>query len=177
MNVFLDSCTVDSILDREVSKLEPQGEEDRLYMKKLIEGPVADGIIKFFFNPTVREQITNIPDNKRERLNKLLATLQYLKFTEFNLTIFGPTAKTSFSFPAQFISQDQKTAIRQLCMKYPNLRKDEKILADSAFNKDMDVLLTTDLKLAKRKQFGRVKIMSPKELWECYEAHKSNNAF
>ena len=52
------------------------------------------------------------------------------------------------------------------------MQPDRKILADSAFNKDMDILLTTDRDLAELKQFGTVKIMLPKELWEYYEAHR-----
>jgi len=169
VNVFVDTCIVNRVLDLEESRPDHEWHEDRKYLLELQSGPVASGIIKLFINPSVMSQVTATKDP--ERREALINITMQFKFTEFNMTIFP------FRFPARFLSPAQKAKIQQLCVEHPNLRPDEKILADSAFNKDMDVLLTTDRDLAELQQLGTVKIMLPKELWEYYEAHKSDSAF
>lgn len=169
LNVFVDTCIVNRILDLEESRPDREWEEDRKYLMELQSGPVVSGIIKLFVNPSVMRQVkaTTVP----ERREALVNIAKQFKFTEFNMPSFP------FSFPARFFSTAQKAKIRQLCLERPYLRKDRKILADSAFNKDMDVLMTTDRDLAKLQQLGTVKIMLPRELWQYYEAHKFENAF
>lgn len=168
LNVFVDTCIVNRVLDLEESRRDREWEEDRKYLMKLQSGPVGSGIIKLFVNPSVIRQLKATTGPKRREA--LVNVAMQFKFTEFNMTSFP------FSFPARFFSPAQKAKIQQLCVEHPYLTKDEKILADSAFNKDMDVLITTDRGLAKQRQLGTVKIMLPKELWKYYEAHKSDNA-
>ena len=164
MNVFVDSCIVNNVLDLEESRPDPIWEENRKYLKRLLDGPVASGTMRLFINPTVMSEIEATPSP--ERRNALLSTVESFKFAEFNMTIFP------FSFPSRFLSAEQKAEIQQLCVEHPSLAKDKKILADPAFNEDIDVLLTTDKDLPdKVPRLGRVKIMLPKQLWESYEVH------
>lgn len=168
VNVFVDTCIVNRVLDLEKSRPDHQWQEDRKYLLELQRGPVASGIIKLFINPSVMSQVK--ATEEPERREALINIATRFKFTEFNMTIF------SFRFPARFLSPAQKAKIQQLCTGHPNLIPDEKILADSAFNEGMDVLLTTDRHLAKLQQLGTVKIMLPKELWEYCEVQKSDGA-
>ena len=167
MNVFVDTCIVNLVLGLEESRPDHTWEEDRKYLMKLQSGPIASGMIKLFVNPSVMSQVKATKDPERRKA--LIVIAKQFKFTEYNMTIFP------FSFPARFLSQAQKAEIQRLCVEHPKLGRDKKILADSAFNEDMDVLLTSDRGLAKLQQLGTVKIMLPKELWEYYEARKSDN--
>lgn len=169
LNVFLDTCIVNRVLDLQENRRDSEWKEDREYLLKLRSGPVGLERMKFFVNPSVMSQIR--ATRNHERREALINTAAEFKFTEFNMTIFP------FRFPARFLSPAQKGTVKQLCVQHPNLRRDKKILADSAFNKDMDVLLTTDRDLAAVRQLGRVKVMLPKELWDYYEAHKADEAF
>lgn len=169
MNVFVDTCIVNRVLDLEETRPDREWEEDRKYLMALQSGPVASGIVKLFVNPSVMSQVKATKHPRRRKA--LISIAKQFKFTEFNMTIFP------FSFRARFLSPAQKAKIRRLCIEHPNLRPDKKILADSAFDTDMDVLLTTDRGLAELQQLGTVRIMLPKELWQYYEAHKSDNTF
>jgi hypothetical protein len=161
MNIFVDTCTVNRITDLEVSRAEDsKWEEDCKYLKRLSSEPQASGIMKFIYNPSVISEVEATKDTQRR--DTLLSTLKRLGFTEFNMTIFP------FHFPAQLLSEEQKAEIERLCQKYPALEKDKKILADSAFNETIDVLLTTDRDLSKVRQLGKIKVMLPKELWDFY---------
>lgn len=160
MNVFIDTCIVNRVLDLEASRTDPKWQEDMEYLKRLLDGPVTHGNMKFIINPTVIRQVKATED--AERREALLSVVQEFKFTEFkfNVTIFP------FSFPAHFLSTEQKVEIQKLCRDHPKLARDKKILADSAFNETIDILLTTDRKLARQgAQIGTVKVMLPKELW------------
>jgi len=159
MNVYLDNSIINNLLDLEESRRDLKWEENRKYLKRLRDGPMASGDMTFFVNPTVISQIqaTKSP----ERRKALLDIVDQFRFTEFNMTIFP------FSFPARFLSTEQKNNIRQLCVEHPSLEKDQKILADAAFNENIDVLLTTDDDLPRKvPQIGKVKVMRPKQLWE-----------
>ena len=158
MNVFVDTCIVNRLLDLNQSRPDDKWEEDRKYLMKLQGGPVASGMITLFINPSVMLQVK--ATKEPERRKALTAKAEGLKFTEFNMTVFP------FHFPVHFLSDAQKAELELLCAEHPGLRRDEKILADSAFNKDIDVLLTTDRLLAQLRQLGKVRIMLPKELWE-----------
>jgi len=161
VNVFADNCIVNRILDLEESRPDENWEEDRKYLMKLRYGPVASGKIKLFINPSVVSQVEATPDPERRK--ELMAVAEQFKFIEFNMTIFP------FSFPAHFLSTTQKAEIQKLCMQHPALARDEKILADAAFNERIEVLLTTDRDLVGQgAQLGKVRIMLPKQLWDYY---------
>jgi hypothetical protein len=162
MNIFVDTCIVNRIPDLEVSRPDdPKWEEDRKYLKQLLKEPQASGIMKFTYNPSVISEIEATKDTQRRDV--LLSTLEQLRFTEFNKTIFP------FCFPAHFLSEAEGSEIERLCLTHPDLGKDKKILADSAFNETIDVLLTTDRDLSEVRQLGKVKVMLPKELWDFYK--------
>jgi len=166
MNVFVDTCIVNRILDLEASPPHSRWQEDREYLRRLLNEPVASGTMKFFINPTVISQIE--ATRNTERRDALLSAVQQFEFTEFNMTIFP------FRFPAKFLSKAQKAEIQQLCLTYPALERDKKILADSALNETIDVLLTTDRDLVRKvPQFGKAKVMLPKQLWDFYKPHET----
>ena len=164
MNVFLDTSIVNRILDLEDTRPDEKWEHDRRYLIKLLNGPVVGGTMTFVVNPTVMSQIRDTP--KLERREKLTSIAKQFNFTEFNMTIFP------FSFPARFLSEEQKEKIQSICSQYPSLVRDQKILADATFNESIDVLLTTDRELVhKVLKLGRVKIMLPGQLWESHDVH------
>lgn len=166
MNVFVDTSIVNNLLDLEGHRnSDPTWQENAKYLKLIIEGPVAAGKIRLYVNPSIKQQIDNTNCESRKR--KVLSKFYELNLTEFNLTIFP------FHFPAKFISKEQATCIQKLCAKHPALLRDQKIIADAAFNDRMDILLTTDKDLAHQVcQVGNVKFLLPKELWE--DLTKSN---
>ena len=118
MNVFVDTCIVNRVLDFDESRPDHKWEEDRKYLMKLQRSPVTSGIIKLFVNPSVMSQVK--ATRNPERRKALVAIAEQFKFTEFNVTIFR------FSFPARFISQVQKAKIQQLCVEHPRLMRDKK---------------------------------------------------
>ncbi len=170
MNVFCDTCTVNRHLDLENSKPDDRRyEEDREYLMKLLSGPVTSGTMKMFVNPSVLAQLEATRCKNPERAKALIAKAKGYHFTESSRTVFP----ISLSTPAQFLSQEQKAKLQRMVAKRPRLRDDEKIIADSAFHRDMDVLLTTDLELAGLEELGTVKVMLPKRLWEYYQASQA----
>jgi len=142
MNVFVDTCIINRVLDLEASPSDLKWQEDRRYLQRLVNGPVACGTMTLFVNPSVISQIEATKDP--ERRNALLSVAKQFKFTEFNMSIFP------FTFPVWFLSAAQKAEIQRLCMDHPALANDEKILADSAFNENIDVLLTTDKEVTRK---------------------------
>ena len=159
MNIFLDTSIVNRILDLDETRPDAHWEEDRAYLNSLLNGPVSGGTMTFLVNPTILSQIRDTPDFERRR--RLSSVAERFRFTEFNVTIFP------FSFPARFLSKEQKDEIQGICSRYPGLVRDQKILADAAFGEEIDVLLTTDRKLAhKVPLLGRLKVMLPRDLWE-----------
>ena len=167
MNVYIDNCIVNNILDIGDQRSDKTWEENKKYIELLVEGPVAAGEITFFFNPTVIAQIEATNDLKRKEA--LLKTARVFQFTDFNKTIFP------FSFPATFITAEESENLDHLCGKSPSLTKDRKILADSAFNKSIDVLLTTDGDLCKQvPEIDKTKVMLPKALWEYWRSQKTS---
>jgi hypothetical protein len=158
MNVFLDTSIVNRILYLEDTRSDEKWKQDRKYLIKLLNGPVAGGTMTFVVNPTVMSQIRDTPE--LERRKKLTSIAEQFKFTEFNMTI------SPFSFPARFLSKEQKDEIQKTCSQYPSLVRDQKILADAAFNERIDILLTTDRKLARKVHLLRgIKVMLPADLW------------
>lgn len=160
MNVYLDNSIINNLLDLNESRPEPNWEENRKYLMKLRDGPLLAGDMTFFVNPSVISQIQATTDPVR--MEALVNIAHQFSFTEFNLTIFP------LSFPAKFLTAEQKNQIEKIRAQHPSLEKDIKILADAAFSDFIDVLLTTDKDLARKvPQLGRVKVMLPKKLWIC----------
>ncbi len=162
INVFLDTSIVNNLLDIDEKKSNDlTWEKDKRFIKLLIDKPVALGDIILYVNPSVKDQIANTKDMKRKE--DLIIKFNEFRFEEYNLTIFP------FTFPATFITQEQSDFIDGICKKYPKLEKDRKIIAGSAFNNKINVLLTTDKKLAHQvRKIGEVSFMLPEELWNCY---------
>lgn len=159
MNVFVDNSIVNNLLDLEVNSASGLNVQDAKYLKLILKDYVNTSKVTFIVNPSVKHQIDNTPDKKRRA--ELQAKFHQLRFTEFNLTPFP------FYFPATFISKEQSIFIQQLCTKHPALLKDQKIIADAAFNDSISFLLTTDKDLAHQVcKIGKVKFLLPKELWE-----------
>ncbi|MDP2931216.1 MAG: hypothetical protein Q8O05_01805 [Chloroflexota bacterium] len=156
MNVFVDTSIVNNLLElNEHRKSNQNWEADARYLKLIIESKE----VTLYVNPSVKQQIENTHDEIL-KVN-LLEKFKGLHYTEFNLTIFP------FHFPAKFLSEEQKAFIQQLCTRHPALLRDQKIIADAAFNDNIDVLLTTDKKLAHQvRRVGKVKFLLPKELYE-----------
>lgn len=163
MNVFIETSIVNNLFDLEVRRPDDAtGQENTKYLVLLISGPVTNKEMSFYVNPSVKWQINNTKDDQRKEA--LLAKFMGFQFTEFNVTIFP------FYFPAKFISKEQSVLIEQLCREHPALSRDRKIIADAAFNENIDILLTTDRDLAHQVcQLGQVKFMLPKELWDSYQ--------
>ena len=164
MNVFIDTSIVNCILDIEEDRPEDLiWQQDIKYIKLLLDGPVSRGEITFYVTPTVKWQIENTEDDKRRK--GLQTIFEKFQFTEFNITVFP------FHFPAKFISEEQGVLIEKICAEHPKLSLDRKIIADSAFDDNIDILLTTDRKLARQVgQIGKVRFMLPRQLWDYIQA-------
>jgi hypothetical protein len=167
MSIFLDTSIANRILDLKETRPDVRWEQDRVYLNKLLKGPVARGAMIFLVNPTVMSQIRDTPDSERRR--RLVSIAKRHKFTEFNMAIFP------FSFPARLFSKKQKDEIESICSQYPSLISDQKILADAAFGKGIDVLLTTDRELVRKApQLGWLQVMLPRDLWEYFQGSQES---
>ena len=170
VGVFVDTCTVNRILDMiEVKTHATVYEEDRLYLTKLVEQYVKDGIIYFIVNPSVKKEIERTINAQRRK--DLLTTFNQLHFTFYNKTIFP------IVFPATFLTQEEKEILEQLYRDLPQeFKKDEKIFADVIFNQQIEILLTTDREHLANHRFRnrlestdlhrKIKIFTPKELFD-----------
>lgn len=167
IRVFVDTCIVNRLLD--IDKPEPDDpnyEEDRSYLTKIVENGIDRGAIQPFVNPTVRTEIEGTPDPSRRQ--QLLEQFRRLHFTPFTTTVFP------IHFTATFLTPEEKRVLEDIL---PSLgRKDLKILADAMSSDKIEVLLTTDRDhLANEKLRGRLRdkgvdkkmaILIPKELYE-----------
>ena len=138
LRVFMDTNIINRIADLDVEKHDDSTyEEDRVYLKKILDMQLKKpSKIELYVNPSVRMEIENTIDQKRK--DALRKVFSEFSFMDFNLTIFP------FVFPVTFLSKGQKERIREVCRLFPSLEKDAKIIADSSFSKNIDVLLTTD---------------------------------
>lgn len=169
IGVFVDTSTVNRILDINVKKTkDPHDEEDRSYLCKILEQYIKSSIVCLFVNPTVKGEIENTKDpQKRERL---LDLFNQFHFTPYNKTIFP------FTFPATFLTEEEKETLEELLQDIPSLKKDAKIFADAVFNSQIEVLLTTDRKHLAKDTFRnrlrskgldkKIKVFTPKEFFE-----------
>ncbi len=85
----------------------------------------------------------------------------------FNASIFP------WTFPVNLLSEEQAAILDKICDDYPSLGRDTKIIADAAFCKNINILLTTDRNHLADKDFSLrilkildLKIFTPKELFE-----------
>lgn len=167
INVFADTSIVNRILEIAISEVrDALYEEDRLYLSKIKENYVDKGIVQLIVNPSVKIQIENTSDpTKKERL---LALFDQFHFTPYNKTIFP------FTFPAYFITEEEKRALKELRNKIKGFGRDEKIFLDAVANSQVEVLLTTDrehLACVKLHTYLAdkgldIEIFTPRELYE-----------
>ncbi|MCK4735710.1 MAG: hypothetical protein KAT65_24865 [Methanophagales archaeon] len=160
LDIFFDTCIINRILYLDKRKSDAKSEEDREYLDKILNLCAEEGKINFFVNPSVKTEITNTTNKSRRE--KLLKVCSQYNFNPFNKTILP------FSFPATFISDEEVEILNALCEDNPALKKDIKIIADSAFCEEIDVLLTTDREHLAGKEFHlqHLEIFTPKELFE-----------
>jgi hypothetical protein len=162
MKVFIDTCTVNYLLDLDGRKpTNATREENEHYLRLLRDGPVKEGAIQYFVNPTIQGQINATPDE--ERKTELTKLFEKFNFTDVNMTVFP------FTFPATFISDKQAECLERICDDHPSLKRDEKIIADGVFNSTdrFEVILTTDENLAKwNPKIEDTYFMTPKQLYE-----------
>jgi len=162
LRVFLDTTIVNRILDIEEPSQEGSlYEEDRFFLKKILETRELVQRLELYVNPSVKMEIEATKnDQRREELLKIFNSFKFILFTT---TVFP------IVFPATFLSEEEKLKLMKLCEANPSLVKDEKIIADAAFCQHIDVLLTTDRRhLANRGVcIEKLKICTPKELFDC----------
>jgi len=160
INIFLDTNIIDRILriDEEIPSNFTY-EEDRRFLRKILDICSKNEEIKLYVNPSVKIEIEKTRDEQKKK--ELLMVFEKHEFLPFNKTIFP------FTFPATFISEEAKI-LEDLCNKISGLKKDAKIIADASFCKIIDILLTTDRKHLANKgiQIKNLKIFTPKELFE-----------
>jgi predicted nucleic acid-binding protein len=178
INTFLDTSTVNRILETDTEKVkDPLYEQDRIYLSKIKEDYIEKDIIQFIVNPSVKQEIENTSNPKRK--GELLALFNEFHFTPYNKTIFP------FTFPAYFITEEEKRILGELSKEIKGFEKDEKIFLDAAANSEVEVLLTTDrehLACIKLRDYlldkgldTEVKIFTPKEFYgylknKCFDS-------
>jgi hypothetical protein len=170
INIFLDTNIINRILD--IDKEVPDNityEEDRDFLRKILDISSKNKQIKLYVNPSVKIEIEKTKDAHRRE--KLLKIFEKHNFIPFNKTIFP------FRFPATFVSNKEIKILEALCNKKKGREKDKKIIADSAFCEVIDVLLTTDREhLANGGiKIRHLKIFSPKELFD-YLSNKESHS-
>ncbi len=169
VSVFVETSTTNRILDIDVKKAaDVKREEDREFLSKILKNYVKKGVVKLIVNPSVKREIENTSDPQRKR--RLLALFNQFCFMPYNKTIFP------FTFPAYFVTKEEKKELGRLCKKIKGFEKDEKIFLDAVSNSQIEALLTTDRKHLARNEIHhylkskgldkRIKIFTPKELFE-----------
>lgn len=161
INVFADTSTVNKILDiAEIKVSDPTHEEDRLYLSRIIDNYVEKGTVRLIVNPSITREIEQTKNTKRR--NALLAIFNQLRFTSYNKTVFP------FTFPAHFVSEEEKGMLADICKGIRGFDKDEKIFLDAVSNSEIQVLLTTDrTHLANRGlNIHGILVFTPRQLFE-----------
>ena len=169
IGVFVDTSTVNRVLDMDKEIHDSRGEEDRLYLSKIVKQYVKNDVVRLIVNPTVKQEIKKTTNLQRR--DDLLMMFNQFHFTSYNKTIFP------FVFPATFLVSEEKKTLKQLFEGLPKgFKKDEKILADAVFNQQIELLLTADRKHLANDRFRnrlesvgldkKIKVFTPKELFE-----------
>jgi len=178
INVFADTSIVNRILEIDTSEVRGTlYEEDRLYLSKIREGYLNKGIVQLIVNPSVKKQIENTPDFLKKK--RLLALFDQFHFTSYNKTIFP------FTFPAHFLTPEEKKALGELREKIKGFQTDAKIFLDAVANSQVEILLTTDREhlacqklrdyLAVQEHDIDIKIFTPKEFYVYLQKVDSNS--
>lgn len=168
IKVFVDTSIVNRILDIGIEKSKDiLYEEDRHYLSKIMQEYVDKGIVQLFANPSIKLEIENTSDHQRKQ--ELLTEFKNYHFTDFNKTVFP------FSFPATFVTEEEKLILEELRTKIKNFNKDAKIFLDAVSNSQIDALVTADREhlacievrgYVVKKLDARVEIFTPKEFYE-----------
>lgn len=164
-----ESSIVNRILDIGVEKPnDTKWEEDREYLSKIIEEYVNKDIVKLFVNPSVKREIENTCNPQKKR--RLLALFDQFYFTTYNKTAFP------FTFPAHYVTEEEKRATEELRKNIKGFEKDVKIFLDAVGNSQVEVLLSTDREhlaciklhdyLVDKRLDTEIKIFTPKEFYE-----------
>jgi hypothetical protein len=169
IGVFVDTSTVNRVLDMDKKLRASMDKEDRLYLSKIVEQYVKNNVVRLIVNPTVKQEIKKTPDLQRR--DDLLMKFNQFHFTSYNKTIFP------FVFPATFLASKEKETLKQLFEALPKgFKKDEKIFADAVFSQQIELLLTADREHLANDRFRnclesvgldkKIKVFTPKELFE-----------
>jgi predicted nucleic acid-binding protein len=169
VKVFVDTSIVNRILELDFNyKKNTIYEEDKIYILKIKKEFVDTNRVQLIVNPSVKREIKNTADIQRR--GKLLALFKQFQFTEYNKTIFP------FTFPATFLTDNEKPMLRELEKKIKGFKKDAKIFLDAVSNEKIEILLTTDRKhlaCVKLNEYiytegldKKIRIFTPKEFYE-----------
>ncbi len=175
VKVFVDTSTVNRILDIKVQKSDDVWEEDREYLSKIFECYVEKGNVQLIVNPSVKREIENTVRPRRRK--ELLALFNNFHFTPHNKTMFP------FVFPATFFIEGEKETMERLYRGIPSFSKDERIFVDAVFNSQIEVLLTTDrahlandVFRTRLKNGGldtKIKVFTPRECFDYLQKEES----
>jgi len=180
--VFIDNTVANRIAeldDRVASQLDeritsdPTYIEDKSYLTKIVDSFVVKGIVRFYWNASVKREIENTKaDWKR---NTTLCKVQDHTFAYYHSTAY-PIIMSNEN-PATYLTTEQGLILDDLYNALPRAYlKDIKILADALFNPEIEFLLTTDRdhlandrvrsKLEESGLNKYLKIRTPRELFE-----------
>lgn len=166
INIYVDTSIINKICDIDIKRTDPHNEEDRKFLSKILK----KSNIRLLVNLSIKQEIENTQDQRRRE--ELLNTFSKYQFIPFNKFIWGTTKagkEKSIAFPVNFLKPEEKEFCEELEQKLPRLKDDMKIIADGIFNKDIDILLSTDIHIYKDlvkfilKRNIKVKVFSPKE--------------
>ena len=164
INVFVDTSTVNRILDMEVEKAHDQlYEKDRTYLKKIINNYVEKGLVRLIVNPSVEQEIENTSDP--ERREQLLALFGQFEDTPHNKTIY------EFKYPGCYVTEEDTERLAELRIRIPGFEKDQKVFLDAASNAEVEILLVTDRKHLAGKGLDSpdILVFTPKQFFEYLE--------
>lgn len=178
INAFVDTSTVNRILDIEVQKPnDRKWEENRACLSKIINNYCKRGDVQLFVNPSVEREIKNTKRDPQRR-NRLLALFNRLQFTGNHKTVFPIIL--SDEHPVTFLSEEEKKTLKELYEDIASFQKDEKILADAVFNPQIEVLLTVDEEHLANDKFRnllkskgldkKIKVFTPKEFLDYLQS-------
>ena len=173
ISIFVDTSIINRLCDIDIEKTTALYEEDRKFLSEISKRPN----VRFLVNPSIKQEIENTQDQRRRE--ELLNAFSKYPFISFNKSIWGKTKygkEKSFTFPAHFLSPEEEEFCEELERKFPCLEDDMKIIADGIFNRDIDILLSTDphiyrdlAKFVLDKNI-RVKIFNPKECFDYLQS-------
>jgi len=172
IGVFVDTSIVNKMLS--VDEKRPDDathEEDRKYLRLVIQQYAETGRVRLWVNPTVQYEIDKT--TSLEERSRLQEQFKQFHFTSFSTTVFpivfGPDGAT-------FLTEQQKQKLESLYQDIPKYRQDEKVFADAAFNSSIQFLLTGDRNHLAKKRFRdrvqqlglnrEVRVFTPKEMFE-----------